>query len=131
MAFYHSILLSNTSFICNLCHFSISWIILVGFWVSNMNQHDYNSILLLFLEKSERKHYLLMDQKRDPLLRIFPLFLNLHARWKGTGEPCSKFFSKFHKRGFMIGSDFWFTKNFKIYFWLFFNDLVKIHHNAS
>ena len=38
------------------------------------------------------------------ITKIFPLCLNLHARWKGTGEPCSKFFSKV-------------LKNFPGHFW--------------
>ena len=105
MAFYHSILLSNTSFICILCQFFqfLEWFYLVFEFQISISMITI-LFLLLFLEKSDRKYSLSMDQERDPFLRIFSLFLNLHARWKGTGEPCSKFFSKF-------------LKNFPGHFW--------------
>ena len=38
-----------------------------------------------------------MEQKRGPHSEFSPLFSQTHARWKGTGNPCSNFLWKYPK----------------------------------
>ena len=91
MAFLSKHDLKEHIFICISSHFLTSWMILDIISVTEMNQHDSYSIIIQFLAKWARKYSLLMEQKRDSFLWIFRLFLHLHARWKGTGEPCPNF----------------------------------------